>query len=51
MNTIQLCIYHRLIPTVGKTKETSACSCRQIKETESGVYWVQNQQVFMYGNS
>ena len=45
---------YRLVPSLGKTKELSANNCKEIKEAlstdctkspQSGVYWVQNQQV------
>ena len=45
---------YRLVPSTGKTKELTANNCKQIKEVsstdctlspQSGVYWVQNQQV------
>ena len=45
---------YRLVPSTGKTKELSANNCKEIKEAlstdctlspQSGVYWVQNQQV------
>ena len=48
---------YRLVPSTGKTKELSANNCKEIKEAlstdctkspQSGVYWVQNQQVTSY---
>ena len=47
-------IAYRLVPSNGKTKELSAHSCKEINEAlsndclQSGIYWVQNQQVHMY---
>ena len=49
-----LLLIYRLVPSTGKTKELSANNCKDIKEalptdctllSESGVYWVQDQQV------
>ena len=58
---IHTCIYlllYRLVSLTGKTKEMSAHSCNEIKKVlskeylrnrlQTGVYWVQNQQVTMY---
>ena len=48
---------YRLVPSTGKTRELSANNCKEIREAlstdctkspQSGVYWVQNQQVHMY---
>ena len=45
---------YRLLPSTGKTRELSANNCKEIKEAlstdctvspQSGVYWVQGQQV------
>ena len=50
-------LLYRLVPSTGKTKELSANNCKEIKEAlstdctlspQSGVYWVQNQQVSSY---
>ena len=47
-------ITYRLTPSTGKTREFSANNCKEIKEAlstdctvspQSGVYWVQDQQV------
>ena len=48
---------HRIVPSIGKTKELSARNCKEIKEalstdcgtsSQNGVYWVQGQQVASY---
>ena len=50
-------IHNRLLPSTGKTRELSSDNCKEIRDAlstdctkppQSGVYWVQNQQVHEY---
>jgi len=56
---LTMLMLYRLSPSIGTTKSLSATSCNRIKQqlttdcntpATSGIYWVQDMQVWMFKN-